>query len=124
MVTVRKNRYLTPWEPKSPEELAEELHIEPLEPLTVTRISYDRMLGEEPYHTVETRWKGLHRLTDRRGERVLADECAVMDSGPKLGAALCITNHPEREATEEERARNRAHIQEVGNQVLRNAGIW
>ena len=117
-------KYMVPWDPKSPEEWAEELQIEPMEPLTVTRRAYDHMLGDEPYHTVETRWKGLHQLTDRRGERVLADECAVMDSGPKLGAALCITNHPEREATEEERARNRAHIQEVGNQVLRRMGIW
>lgn len=117
-------KYMVPWDPKSPEEWAEELQIEPLEPLTVTRRAYDHMLGDEPYHTVETRWKGLHRIKSISAGMIVADESAVLDSGPKLGATFCITNHTDREITEEERARNRAHIQEVGNQVLRRMGIW
>ena len=120
-----KLKYMEPWDPKSPEEWAAELQIEPLEPLTVTRRAYDTELSDGlRFHTVETRWKGLHRIKSIRAGMILADESAIMDSGPKMGATPCITDHIDREITDEERARNWDHLQDVCNQAMRRMGIW
>ena len=75
-------------------------------------------------HTDMTRRRGLHWITDRRGERVLVDESAVMDSGPKMGTTLCYTPHPAVAPTEEERAANRAEIKRIAAQVMVDMGIW
>ena len=109
---------------KSGEQLTLEMDIEPLEDLVVTVESWDEQIGTMLLHTDMTRRKGLHWITDRRGERVLVDESAVMDSGPKMGTTLCYTPHPAVEATEEERAANRAQIKCVAAQNMVNMGIW
>lgn len=121
-VSRNKLKYMGPWDPKSPEEWAEELHIGPMEPLMITRRTYDRMLGDMPYRTVETCWKGLHWVDARGIGRVLSDMSKVMDSGPEMGATIVADEH--REFTREEALRNHANLQEVGNQILRDAGIW
>ena len=80
----------------SGEQLTLEMDIEPLEELVVTVESFDEQIGNMLLHTDMTRRRGLHWITDRRGERVLVDESAVMDSGPKMGTTLCYTPHPRR----------------------------
>ena len=103
----------------SGEQLTLEMDIEPLEELVVTVESFDEQIGNMLLHTDMTR-----RITDRRGERVLVDESAVMDSGPKMGTTLCYTPHPAVAPTEEERAANRAEIKRIAAQVMVDMGIW
>ena len=100
------------------------LDIEPVEALVVTTEAWDEQIGTATVHTTMIRRRGLHWLTDRRGERVLVDESAVMDSGPRYGSTLCYTPHPAAEATEAERAANRAAVNVIANQVLARLGIW
>lgn len=108
----------------SGEQLTLEMDIEPLEELVVTVESFDEQIGNMLLHTDMTRRRGLHWITDRRGERVLVDESAVMDSGPKMGTTLCYTPHPAVAPTEEERAANRAEIKRIAAQVMVGMGIW
>ena len=108
----------------SGEQLTLEMDIEPLEELVVTVESFDEQIGNMLLHTDMTRRRGLHWITDRRGERVLVDESAVMDSGPKMGTTLCYTPHPAVAPTEEERAAGRRRIQETAVKCLIDQGIW
>ena len=108
----------------SGEQLTLEMDIEPLEELVVTVESFDEQIGDMLLHTDMTRRRGLHWITDRRGERVLVDESAVMDSGPKMGTTLCYTPHSDVVVSEEERAANRARIKAVATQVMIDMGIW
>ena len=101
-----------------------DLHIEPLEKLDVTVSTMEETIGKNKVTTVITRRKGLHWLTEISGERVLVDESATMDSGPKYGTTLCFTPHSDVEVSEEERAANRANIQAVAAKVLTDLGIW
>lgn len=105
-------------------QMALEMDIEPVEELVITVESFDEQIGNMLLHTDMTRRKGLHWITDRRGERVLVDESAVMDSGPRYGTTLCYTPHPAVEPTAEERAANLAQIKRVAAQVMVDMGIW
>lgn len=109
---------------KSGAQMALEMDIEPVEELVITVESFDEQIGNMLLHTDMARRKGLHWITDRRGERVLVDESAVMDSGPRYGTTLCYTPHPAVEPTAEERAANLAQIKRVAAQVMVDMGIW
>lgn len=106
------------------EALTRQMDIRPLEELVITVEEFDETIGKTTYHTVLTRRKGLHELTDKNGERVLADESAIMDSGPKYGTTLCYTSHRMEEVPEEVRAANLAEIKRVAAQVMVDMGIW
>ena len=101
-----------------------ELNIEPLEELVVTTKIIPETFGKNHVNTVMTRRKGLHWLTDMRGERVLVDESATMDAGEKYGTTLCYTPHSDVVVSEEARAANRARIKAVATQVMIDMGIW
>ena len=101
-----------------------DLNIEPLEELVVTVKTIHETIGKDQVDTIMTRRKGLHWLTEMSGERVLVDESATMDAGPKYGTTLCFTPHSDVEVSEEERAANRAAIQKIATQVLTSQGIW
>lgn len=101
-----------------------ELNIEPLEELVVTTKVIHEKIGRCEVDTVMTRRKGLHWLTDMSGARVLVDESATMDSGPKLGTTLCITPHRDVVVTEEEREANRARVRKIATEVMIRMGIW
>lgn len=100
------------------------LNIEPLEELVVTVKTVHEKIGRYEADTVITRRKGLHWLTDMSGARVLVDESATMDSGPKLGTTLCFTPHSDVKVSEEERAANRERIKQVATKVMIDMGIW
>ena len=68
-----------------------DLNIEPLEELVVTTKTIHEKIGRDEVDTLMTRRKGLHWLTDMSGARVLVDESATMNSGPRLGTTLCFT---------------------------------
>lgn len=101
-----------------------ELNIEPVEELVITTKIIHEKIGRYEVDTVMTRRKGLHWLTAMSGERVLVDESATMDSGPKLGTTLCFTPHSDVEVSEEERAANRELIKRVATDVMIRMGIW
>ena len=100
------------------------LNIEPLEELVVTVKTVHEKIGRYEADTVITRRKGLHWLTEMSGARVLVDESATMDSGPKLGTTLCFTPHSDVEVSEEERAKNRENIKRIATEVMIRMGIW
>lgn len=101
-----------------------DLNIDPVEELEVTVKTIQETIGAHQVETVVTRRKGLHWLTEMSGARVLVDESATMDAGPKYGMTLCFTPHSDTPVSEEERAANRARIQQVTAQVLTDLGIW
>ena len=101
-----------------------DLNIEPLEELVVTTKIIHEKIGRYEVDTLMTRRKGLHWLTEMSGARVLVDESATMDAGPKYGTTLCFTPHSDTPVSEEERAANRARIQKVTAKVLTDLGIW
>lgn len=101
-----------------------DLNIEPLEELEVTVKTVHEKIGRYEADTVITRRKGLHWLTEMSGARVLVDESATMDSGPKLGTTLCFTPHSDVEVSEEERAANRENIKRIATEVMIRMGIW
>ena len=101
-----------------------DLNIEPLEELVVTTKIIHEKIGRYEVDTLMTRRKGLHWLTDMSGTRVLVDESATMDSGPKLGTTLCFTPHSDVEVSEEERAANQERIRQVATKVMIDMGIW
>lgn len=72
-----------------------------------------------------TRHEGLATYTDKDkngGKPFEAELATFMDYG-RQGVTRCYTP-PRAPATEEEKARNRARINEVANRVLRDCGIW
>ena len=101
-----------------------DLNIEPVEELEVTVKTIHETIGEQEVDTIMTRRKGLHWLTERTGKRVLVDESATMDAGPKFGTTLCFTPHQDVEVSEEERAANRANLKRIATEVLVRMGIW
>ena len=101
-----------------------DLNIEPLEELVVTTKTIHEKIGRYEVDTLMTRRKGLHWLTDMSGARVLVDESATMNSGPRLGTTLCFTPHSEVEGSEEERSANRERIRQVATKVMIDMGIW
>jgi hypothetical protein len=100
------------------------LQIEPVEELEVTVKTIHETFGTNPVETVVTRRKGLHWITEMSGARVLVVESATMDAGPKYGTTLCFTPHSDTQVSEEERAANRARIQQVTAKVMTDMGIW
>lgn len=101
-----------------------ELNIKPLEELEVTVKTIHEKIGRYEVDTVITRRKGLHWITDMFGARMLVDESATMDSGPKVGTTLCLTPHSDVEVSEEERAANREMVKKVATKVMIDMGIW
>lgn len=101
-----------------------DLNIEPLEELVVTTKVIHEKIGRYEVDTIMTRRKGLHWLTDMSGTRVLVDESATMDAGPKLGTTLCLTPHSDVVVSEEERAANRELVKKAAIKAMIDQGIW
>lgn len=79
------------------------------EPLDIDHTDKTTRYRGKDWPTACTRWKGLHQV--RFGEEsFLADESMVFDSGPKLGVTVVVARHPDRPATEAERAAGREEV--------------
>lgn len=92
-------------------------------PVITTVETEERIMNGKPILVTITRHDGLATYHDH-GREILADKATFIDYGPKYGVTRCFTIHEDREVTEEERARNRARINEAANAAMRARGIW
>ena len=118
----RKSERTRPY--RNTEEVTRDLDIIPLEELEITVTEDDAFLCGRMVHTVYTRRKGLHWVTDWEGIRRIACETFIVDSGPKIGTSFLFSEPPAVEPTEEERAANRAQILRIAAQNMVDMGIW
>lgn len=75
------------------------------------------IIGGKEYPLTITRYRGRQEI-QADGKRILVEELAVFES--PLGTSRCYVPARETPPTEEERAANRARLQEVARQIIRS----
>lgn len=81
------------------------------------------IVKKKPYQAKLTRRKGLAKYIEKDGSTKIAVEATFYDCGPE-GVSRGYTQPDDPSVTEEERAANRRHLQELAVQAMVDQGIW
>lgn len=98
------------------------VEITAIEPVVVTVEEREavRLNGKLDRYTI-TRYKGRAAYRKPSGKELLLVEATYSDHGPNNGGWTFVA---QKDATPEERAAGRRHIQEVLTEVLIQQGVW